>query len=168
MASKCRANNFKAEDLLVMEMTSAKSGLLSKQSAKRDSTTTETRKSGNSSLSARTGLVSSRQSPIERSRIRRMRAFCGSLRNRSLVFNRRFADQHDGNVIAYRIHAMACRALQSLSAVGELNGRLAQRTNKNLQQFRIHCHSEQMLARRIRICGMRNDPAIDHGSYFRD
>ena len=142
-----RVSNRTAELFFFSEITSAKSGLPSKQAAKRDSATTEIRKSGNSSLSARTGLVNNRQSPRERRRVRRIRAFRGSLRNRSLVFNLRFADHHDGDIVTYRIDAMACRALQSLPAVGNLKTRLAKWTNKYFQQFRVHSHSEEMVAR---------------------
>src|SRR6185436_5935329 len=106
-ALKRRVNSRAAELLLFSTITSAKSGLPSKHNANRDSTATEIRKSGNSSLSARTGLVSSRQSPMERSRISRIRALDGNLRKRSLVFNRRFADHHDGNIVAYRVDTMA-------------------------------------------------------------
>src|SRR3954468_8099135 len=142
-----RASKRTAELFFLREITSAKSGLPSKHGAKRDSTATEIRKSGYSSLSARTGLVSRRQSPMERRRIRRIRAFRGSLRNRSLVFNLRFADHHHRDIVTYRIHAMARRAFQSLSAVGYFKTRLAKRTNKYLQQFRVHSHSEEMVAR---------------------
>jgi len=151
-----RVINRAAELLFFSEITSAKSGLPSKHAAKRDSATTEIRKSGNSSLSARTGLVSNRQSPMERRRIRRIRAFRGSLQNRSLVFNLRFADHHDGDIVTYRVYAMACRALQSLSAVGNFKTRFAKRTNKYLQQFRVHSHSEEMVARGPELRNLRN------------
>lgn len=78
-----------------------------------------------------------------------MRALGGSRRNRSLVFNRRFADQHDGNVVAYRVNAMANGALQPLSAVLEIERRFAERTYKNFQQFRVYGHSVEMVARGI-------------------
>ena len=150
-----RKSNRAAELFFFSEITSAKSGLPSKHRAKRDSATTEIRKSGNSSLSARTGLVSNRQSPMERRRIRRIRAFRGSWRNRSLVFNLRFADHHDGDVVTYWIHAMAFRALQPLSAVGSFKTCFAKRANKYLQQFRIHGHSGEMVARGIPNRGVR-------------
>src|SRR5580765_5007715 len=142
-----RVSNFNAELFFFSEITSAKSGLPSKHAAKRDSTSTEIRKSGNSSLRARTGPVSNRQSPMERRRIRRIRAFRGSLRNRSLVFNLRFADQHDGDIVTYWVYAMTGRALQSLSAVGDFKTRFTKRANQYLQQFRIYGHSEEMVAR---------------------
>ena len=70
---------------------------------------------GNSSLSARTGPVSNRQSPMDRRRTSSRRAFGGSLRNRSLVFNLCFADQHHRDIVAYRVYPTALRAFQSLS-----------------------------------------------------
>ena len=76
-----------------------------------------------------------------------MRACGARLRKRSLVFNLRFAEQHDGNVVAYRKYAMALAALQPLPAVHDLHRRLALGTNENLQQFRVHGHRVEMLAR---------------------
>src|SRR5688572_13302159 len=95
-----------------MEMTSRISGFPSKQPAKRVSARTLIRNLGNSCFRAWIGLVSRRQSPIDRRRISRMRESGESLCSRSLVFNRGFADEHDGNVIAYGINAMALSALQ--------------------------------------------------------
>ena len=66
---------------------------------------------GNSSFNARTGEVSKRQSPMERRRTRRIRAFFGRRWNRSLVFNFRFANQHHWDVVANRIDAAALAAL---------------------------------------------------------
>ena len=77
MASKRRCNKLGRLELLAECRISSKSGLPSKQPANRVSTSTEMRKPGNSSLSARTGLVNSRQSPIERRRTKRIRAFGG-------------------------------------------------------------------------------------------
>jgi hypothetical protein len=61
---------------------------------------------------------------------------------------------------------MACRALQSLSAVGNFKTRFAKGTNKNLQQFRVHCHSEEMVARgpelRNHAVGAACDRAYKH------
>jgi hypothetical protein len=54
---------------------------------------------------------------------------------------------------------MACRALQSLSAVGNFKTRLAKGTNENLQQFRVHGHSEEMVARGIRNRGVMSEVA---------
>jgi hypothetical protein len=90
------------------------------------------RKPGNSSFNARIGLVSRRQSPIERKRIRRMRACGGRLRKKSLVFNLGFADQHHGDVVAYRIDAVALIALQPLSVIHHFDSSLAKRADKNL------------------------------------
>src|SRR6188768_1815465 len=97
-----RVSRRAAELFFLIEIISVKSGLPSKHAAKRDSTTTEILKSGNSSFRARTGPVNSRQSPMDRSRMSRIRALRGSFRNRSLVFNRGFADHHDGDVVANR------------------------------------------------------------------
>src|SRR5688572_17431996 len=116
------------------------SGFPSKQPANLDSTRTEMRNLENSSLSARMGLVSSKQSPIERSRIKRMCAPVGKLRRRSLVFNLGFVDKHDGDVIAYGIDAVALAALQALSVMDQFYGCLAHRTNKYLKQLRINRH----------------------------
>src|SRR5204862_6418856 len=126
---------------------SSMSGLALKQSAKRDSTRTEMRKPGNSSFRARIGEVSKRQSPIERRRMKRMRDCGARLRKRSLVFNLRFADQHDGDVVAYGIDAVALTALQALPAIHDLHRCLAKRTDENLQKFRVHSHRKGMVAR---------------------
>src|SRR2546425_3931342 len=101
IASKWRSSRRSpVEYLFPATRISPTSGLPSKQPAKRDSTSTLTRKRGNSSLSARIGLVRRRQSPIERSLMNKMRAF-GEIRwKRSLVFNFRFADEHHGDVVS--------------------------------------------------------------------
>ena len=60
--------------------------------------------------------------------------------NRSLVFNLGFADEHDGDVIPYGIHAMTLAALQPFPILDDFHGRLAERAYKNLQQLRIQGH----------------------------
>lgn len=97
-----------------------------KQSAKRGSTRIVIRKPGNSSLTAWIGEVNSRQSPIERRRMNKIRAFGGRRWNRSfcldtLLFNFRFADQHHGDVVANRIDAVALRTFQALAALGQID-----------------------------------------------
>src|ERR1051326_1986911 len=97
------------------------------------------------------GEVSKRQSPIDRRRMNKIRAFGERRWNRSLVrlvFNFRFADQHHGNVVANRVHAAALSAFQALAAFGEIDRRFAKGTNKNLKKLRIHGHSEEMLPQR--------------------
>src|SRR6185503_13656875 len=105
------------------------------------------------SFSARRGLVSRRQSPIERRRIRRMRASGARLRKKSLVFNLGFADQHDRDVVAYRVDTVASSALQALPVIHDLQRRFAKRnrTYEDLKKFRIHRHKGEMVARGSRI-----------------
>src|ERR1043166_4381244 len=94
------------------------------------------------------GEVSKRQSPIDRRRMNKIRAFGERRWNRSLVrlvFNFRFADQHHGNVVANRVHAAALSAFQALAAFGEIDRRFAKGTNKYLKKLRIHGHSDEML-----------------------
>src|SRR5436853_7505514 len=95
------------------------------------------RNAGNCCFSARIGLVSNKQSPIDRSRIRRMRAFDERLLNSSLVFNFCFADQHHGDVVANRIYAAALATLQCLSAFGQIDRGLTNWTDEDLQEFRV-------------------------------
>src|SRR5262249_1998886 len=133
IASNLRASSAAADSLFLMTMTSSKSGLASKHPAKRASTATEIRKPGKYSLRTRTGLVNSRQSPMDRRRMRRMCEHFGRLRNRSLVFNRCFIDHHDGYVVLYGVNPVACAAFQSLSALGESHRSFAERTNEDLE-----------------------------------
>ena len=70
-----------------------------------------------------------------------MRAFDERLLNSSLVFNFCFADQHHGDVVANRIYAAALATLQSLSAFGQIDRGLTNRTNEDLQEFRVDGHS---------------------------
>src|SRR5262249_19754308 len=128
-------------------------------SAKRCSTKTEIRNPGNSRFNAATGLVNSRQSPIERRRTRRIRAFRGSLRKSSLVFNFRFADQHHRDVVANRVHAPAVAALQALSAFNKSYRHLAQRTNQDLKKLRVYSHSAKILPQETRSIGRPACPA---------
>src|SRR5205085_3936553 len=130
-----------------IDRTSSTSGFPSKQSENRDSTSTEIRNLGNSSFSALSGLVSSRQSPIERRRMIRMRAFSGRPRSKSLVFNLGFADQHHWDIVAYRIDPVTLAAFQPLPVMNNLNGSLAKRTNEDFEEIRIYRHKGEMLAR---------------------
>ena len=117
------------------------SGFPSKQPAKRDSTSTEMRNRGKSSFSARMGLVRSKQSPIERNLINRMRACVGRLRRRSLVFNLGFVDKHDGDVITYGIYAVALAALEAFPVMDHFYGCLTDRADQYFQQLRINRHA---------------------------
>jgi hypothetical protein len=88
-------------------------------------------------------------SPIERSRINRMRDPVERLGRTVLGFKRafemegpfaqlfglnlRFVNEHNRNVVFDRIDAMALAAFESLSIGRELHGRFAQGTNKNIQ-----------------------------------
>ena len=87
------------------------------------------------------GLVRSKQSPIERNLINRMRACVGRLRRRSLVFNLGFVDEHDGDVIAYGIYAVALAALQAIPVMDHFYGCLTDRADQNFQQLRINRHA---------------------------
>ena len=70
-----------------------------------------------------------------------MRESAGIFWKRSLVFNRRFADEHDGNVIAYGIYTVTLAALQPLPLMNDFNGCLAERADEDLQQIRIYGHA---------------------------
>ena len=69
-----------------------------------------------------------------------MRACVGRLSKRSLVFNLGFADKHDRNIVAYRIHAVALSAFQAIPIMDHFYGCLTERANKNFQQFGINRH----------------------------
>ena len=69
-----------------------------------------------------------------------MRARAGRSWSRSLVFNLSFAGEHHRNVIADGIDPVALRALQPVAIMDDFESCLAERTDKNLQQFRIHRH----------------------------
>jgi hypothetical protein len=64
--------------------------------------------------------------------MRRMRACGARLRKRSLVLNLGFADQHDGDVVAYRVNTVALAALKALPVVHDFYRRFAKRTYENL------------------------------------
>jgi len=70
-----------------------------------------------------------------------MRDCGGSLFSRSLVFNLRFAGKHHWNVIAYRINAMALRALESIAVVNDYESCLAERANQDLEQLGVNGHA---------------------------
>jgi len=70
---------------------------------------------------------------MERSRIRRMRACTGRVRRRSLVFNLGFADEHDGDVIAYRVYTVTLTALQAIPVMNHFHGCLAEWADKYFQ-----------------------------------
>jgi hypothetical protein len=56
--------------------------------------------------------------------------------------NLRFVDEHDRDIVFDRVDAMALTALESLPIRGKLHWGFAQWTNKNIQQFLTHCHTQ--------------------------
>ena len=145
MASKRRTSSRDAKDNLCGAVrTSSTSGLASKQSANCGSTRTVMRNFGNCAFNARTGPVSSRQSPNERRRMKRMRAVPGRRWKSCLVFNLGFVDQHHRNVVANRIHPAALDTLQTLAVFREVHLRFAEWADKNLQKLRIHGHGQDL------------------------
>ncbi len=57
-----------------------------------------------------------------------------SRRYSRLRFDRRLIDQHDGDVILYRIDPVALRTFQALRVLTVLKRLLARRANQNLQK----------------------------------
>ena len=57
------------------------------------------------------------------------------------LFDGRFIDQHDRNVVLDRIHTFARGALQRSSVFDERDRRLAVRTGENFEQFRVDGHA---------------------------
>ncbi len=57
-----------------------------------------------------------------------------------LLFDARFIHQHDRNIVANGIHALAFDALQAVLILLELHRRLAQRAHQDLQQFLTDGH----------------------------
>ena len=62
-----------------------------------------------------------------------------------LVFNFRFADQHHRNVVANRVNSAALSAFQALAAFGQIDWCFTEWADENLQELRIHGHTEHML-----------------------
>lgn len=57
------------------------------------------------------------------------------------VFDRRFIEQHDRDIVLDGIDPLADGALQRRALFHRCDGGLAIRTSKNLEQFRVNGHS---------------------------
>jgi len=68
-------------------------------------------------------------------------------------FDRRFFDEHYGNVVADGINALALDAFECAAVGFELYVSLARRTSEYFQKFLINCHGMTFL--RGTIAGMR-------------
>src|SRR5260370_893549 len=86
------------------------------------------------------------QSPSDRKRITAIRAPGGRrcktvlIFTRSLLFDLSFVDQHHWNVVANRVDAVALNALKTGLIRLQLDRRLAQRTDQDVQQILTNRH----------------------------
>src|ERR1041385_761570 len=64
--------------------------------------------------------------------------------NPQLFLDSRFVDQHHGDVVLDRVHAVASLALQTCSVLDQNNRGFAVGTRKNLEEFSIERHEKAL------------------------
>ena len=73
---------------------------------------------------------------MSRNRTRRIRTEGNGLV--FLFFYARLVEKHDGDVVLYRVHALALLALEPRAVVHEADGYFAVRADQNLEQRGVH------------------------------
>ncbi len=68
-----------------------------------------------------------------------------------LFFDLRFVDEHNGDVVANRVHALTLYALQTTLIRLQLYGRFAQRTHQDVQQVLTNRHGSIHLSRVVGV-----------------
>jgi len=74
-----------------------------------------------------------------------MRFSVAAQRLPGLLFNRGFIEKHDRDVVTDRIHTLARVTFERGVILDQLDGSLAARTRKDLEQFWIDGHRRQIV-----------------------